>query len=180
MHLPFRFTPRLLLCWLAATPAAALPPGCDTFTWNVSRELAALQTPPTPIDAGTGPDTITRIEPNTRYNARLHPQASVTLAAHPGKPMLDDDARAGMLTFQVPHDGHYRASITSGHWIDMVDNGQIVRSLDFQGRQTCPLVHKIVEYDLRAGRDLVLQFAGGNAAEVGVVITAVEPVETSP
>jgi len=176
----FRFAPTLLLCALATAPAAELPPGCDTFTWDVTRELTALQTPSTPVDAGTGADNITRIELGKRYQARLHPQASVTLAARPGKPMLDDDARAGMLTFQVPRDGHYRAAITSGHWIDMVDGGEIVPSLDFQGRRACPLVHKIVEYELRAGRDLVLQFAGGDAAEVGVVITAVEPVEASP
>jgi len=176
----FRLTPYLLLCWLAAAPAAELPPGCDTFTWDVSHELAALQTPSIPIEARTGPDQITRIELGKRYQTRLHPQADVTLAARPGKPMLDDDARAGLLTFQVPHDGRYRAAITSGHWIDMVDNGEIVPSLDFQGRRACPLVHKIVEYDLRAGRDLVLQFAGGDAAEVGVVMTAVEPVEASP
>jgi len=174
-----RFAPCLLLCWLTAVPATELPPGCDTFTWDVSRELSALQTPSITIDAGTGPDKITRIELGKRYQARLHPQGSVTLAARPGKPMLDDDAKAGMLTFQVPRDGHYRAAITSGHWIDMVDGGEIVSSLDFQGRRACPLVHKIVEYDLRAGRDLVLQFAGGDVAEVGVVITAVEPVEAS-
>jgi len=164
----------LLLCGLGTATAAEPPPGCETFTWDVSRELAVLQTPSTAIEAGTNPDHITRIELGKRYQARLHPQAEVTLAARPGKPMLDDGAKAGMLTFQVPHDGRYRAAITSGHWIDMVDAGQIVRSLDFQGHRGCPLVHKIVEYELRAGRDLVLQFAGGHAPEVGVVMTEVD------
>jgi len=162
----------LSLCWLGAAAATEVPPGCDTFTWDVSREFAVLQTPSTGITAGSGPDDVVRIELDTRYQTRLLPRSEVTFAARPGKPMLDEDARSGLLTFQVPADGRYRAAITSGHWIDMVDGGEIVPTIDFQGRHSCPLVHKIVEFDLRAGRDLVLQFAGGNAAEVGVVITA--------
>lgn len=179
-----RLQPALLLSCLALSfagpalaaepPTAALPAGCYTFSWDVSRELAALSSPPTAIVAGDGTaGHIARVVPGTLYRAQLHPQAGVTLAARPGKPMLEDDAQAGLLTFRVPADGHYRVSISTGHWIDVVDNGQIVSSLDFQGRRGCPLVHKIVEFALPAGRDLVLQFAGGTASEAGVVITAV-------
>ena len=176
-----RFALVLPVLFVASAPVAgevpvaanALPPGCDTFTWDVSTELAALQGPSTPIDAGRGGDDVVRIDIGTRYDARLHPQAGVRLASRPGKPMLDDGAMAGLLTFGVPADGRYRVSITTGHWIDVVDAGEVVASLDFQGRRGCPLVHKIVEFELRAGRDLVLQFAGGAAAEAGVVITPV-------
>jgi len=113
--------PRLtLLSFLLAvsttSAAADLPPGCETFTWDVSRELTALQTPATSISAGTGADNVVRIDLETHYKAQLHPQSHVSFAAPPGKPMLDDDAFAGMLTFQVPKDGRYRAAITSGHW----------------------------------------------------------------
>ncbi|KLJ00396.1 hypothetical protein WQ56_09490 [Luteimonas sp. FCS-9] len=154
-------------------PAAALPAGCDTFHWDVAQELSLLQTPPAAVVAGTGGEATTRIEPGTFYRAALHPQAEVALAAPPGKPMLDDDAMAGLLTFRVPADGRYRVSITTGHWIDVVDDGAIVASLDFQGRRGCPLAHKIVEFELRDGRDLVLQFAGGDAPVSGVAVTAV-------
>jgi len=161
----------LLFALTASVAATDLPPGCETFTWDVSRELTALQTPATSINAGTGGDNVVRIDLGTHYKARLSAQSEVTFAATPGKPMLDDDAFAGLLTFQVPTDGRYRAAITSGHWIDMVDGGKIVPTVDFQGRHSCPLVHKIVQFDLEAGRDLVLQFAAGSASEVGVVIT---------
>lgn len=168
---------------LAASPAAfgaapagadALPPECGTFTWDVSSELAALQSPSTAGVAGKGGDAgEVRIEPGIRYDLRLHPQGEVRLAARPAKPMLDDAATAGLLHFQVPEDGRYRVSITTGHWIDVVEAGEVVASLDFQGRRGCPLVHKIVEFELKAGRDLVLQFAGGSVDEAGVVITRV-------
>ncbi len=160
----------------ADAPAAAdaLPPECGTFAWDVSNELAVLQSPSTAGVAGTGGDAgAVRIGLGTRYDMRLHPQSEVTLAARPAKPMLDDGAMAGLLAFTVPADGRYRVSITTGHWIDVVDAGEVVTSVDFQGRRGCPLVHKIVEFDLRAGRELVLQFAGGSADETGLVITPV-------
>jgi len=164
--------PALLFGFSAAGTAADLLPGCDGFTWDVSRELTTLQTPATSIVAGRGAGDMVRVELETHYQVRLHPQSEVTFAATPGKPMLDDDAFAGLLTFQVPRDGRYRAAMTSGHWIDMVDGGKAVPTVDFQGHRACPLVHKIVQFDLRAGHDLVLQFAAGSAREIGVVITA--------
>ncbi|MCP5471063.1 MAG: hypothetical protein R3E75_05575 [Steroidobacteraceae bacterium] len=145
---------------------------CSTFTWDVAQELKLLATPATEITAGDGTSE-TRIEPGVMYRAKLRPQAQVKLASRPGKPMLNDDAMAGLLTFKVPTDGRYYVSITTGHWIDVVDAGQLVRTIDFQGRPNCPVVHKIVKFELPAGRDLVLQFAGGGADSSGVLITAV-------
>ena len=101
----------------------------------------------------------------------------MALAASPRKPMPGEGAHAGLLAFRVPADGRYRVSITSGHWIDVVDAGAVVPSLAFQGHAEaggCPLVHKIVEFQLRAGRELLLQFAGASDASAGVAITAVE------
>lgn len=177
--MPARFVlvlPALLAAFAgqAQGPQDPLPPGCDTFTWDVGRELAALRRPAVASVAGTdGNAGDVRIGLDTRYDVRLHPQSEVTLAARPDKPMLEDAATAGVLTFAVPEDGRYRVAITTGHWIDVVDRGRVVPSVDFQGRRGCPLVHKIVEFQLPAGRDLVLQFAGGPAAEAGVTITPV-------
>ena len=165
--------PVLFAATAIAADEPALPPGCSTFTWDVSNELAVLQSPATAGVAGRGGEDKVRIELDRRYDVRLYPQSEVMLAAPPAKPMLDDAATAGLLVFTVPADGRYRVSITTGHWIDVVDAGQVVASLDFQGRRGCPLVRKIVEFELEAGRELVLQFAGGSVDEAGVVITPV-------
>ena len=153
---------------------APLPAGCENFTWQVGAELALLSGEPTLIQADASATNIgTMLQLGTFYRARLQPQSAVTLATRPGKPMLDDGAHAGLLGFRVPADGRYRIAISSGHWIDVVDAGSIIESLDFQGRRGCPLVHKIVEFALPAGRDLLLQLAGGTDAEVGVLIHAI-------
>lgn len=168
-----------LLAFIAPQPVLAqsssaptLPAECRTFTWDVANELALLATQPSPIHASAGgAETPANIALGTFYRVTLKPQAAVTLAAKPGKPTLEDDASAGLLTFRVPADGRYRVAITSRHWIDVVDRGQVVASLDFQGHRGCPLVHKIVEFQLSAGRDLMLQYSRAHDLVSGVLIT---------
>ncbi|WP_132998793.1 hypothetical protein [Luteimonas arsenica] len=174
--------PSLLLSILLAASAAvaadapaavdALPRECGAFAWDVSNELAVLQSPSTAGVAGMGGDAdAVRIELDTRYDMRLHPQGAVTLAARPAKAPADD-AVAGLLVFQVPVDGRYRVSLDTAHWVDVVDGGEIVASTGHEGRHGCPLLRKVVEFDLAAGRDLVLQVLGGAGSETSVLITA--------
>jgi hypothetical protein len=64
-------------------------------------------------------------------------------------------------------------SITSGHWIDVVDGAQAVKSKDFQGSRGCERPHKIVLFELPGERDLVLQLSGAADSPVLVAITPV-------
>ena len=177
-----RLLPAALL--LACAPALAQQPlhaghagGCDGFRWDVKRELALLAAPATELSAGDGRAAVA-IQLGRHYRARLQPQAEVQLAARPDKPMLADDAMAGLLDFSVPSDGRYRVAITSSHWVDVIDAGKPVPTLEFQGRHGCPLVHKIVLFELKAGRSLQLQFSGGSAASVGVLVTPAPGAQT--
>ena len=114
-----------------------------------------------------------RIEPEKLYEVKLPGQSTVTFVAKPSKPTLNEGAHAGLVRFRVEKAGRYRVSITSGHWIDIVEGSQLVSSRDFQGQHGCERPHKIVEYELPAGRDLTLQFSGSTDAQVIVAITAV-------
>ncbi len=91
-----------------------------------------------------------------------------------GKPALADGAHGGLATVHVTKAGRYRVSITTGHWLDLVDGGNLVVSRDFQGQRGCEKVHKIVEFELAGERDFVLQLSGGTDASVGVAITQVK------
>jgi len=166
-----------LVALLSSVAMAQQPPaktGCDAFTWDVSRELAVLGQSATTVKGGKGgTEPAVRLEVGKHYVAHLAPQSEVQLAAKPGKPMLDDGARAGVFTFHVAEAGSYRVSITSGHWLDVVDGGNVVASRDFQGQRGCERVHKIVEFELSGDRDMVLQLTGGTVENVGIAITAV-------
>jgi molybdenum ABC transporter molybdate-binding protein len=140
---------------------------------QVSRELAVMKQTPRGVAAAVKPSAdVPRIEPETPYEVKLANQSAVTFVAKPGKPTLNDDTHAGLVRFRVEKAGRYRVSITSGHWIDIVDGTQLVSSRDFQGQRGCQRPHKIVEYELPAGRDLTLQFSGSTDAQVIVAITA--------
>ncbi len=147
---------------------------CTRFTWDVSRERAVMKQTPRAVAGAVRPGAdVPQIEPEKLYEVKLADQSTVTFVAKPGKAALTDGAHAGLVRFRVEKAGRYRVSITSRHWIDVVEGTRVVSSRDFQGQRGCERPHKIVEYELPAGRDLTLQFSGSTDAQVIVAITAV-------
>jgi hypothetical protein len=92
------------------------------------------------------------------------------------KPTLNDSAQGGLVRFHTGKAGVYRVSITTGHWIDVVDGDAPIKSKDFSGSRECPRPHKIVEFELPANKDLVLQFSGSTDPSV---IASITPVAAS-
>ncbi len=160
---------------LCAVPAiAAEVDGCTHFTWDVSHELAVMKQMPQAATASAKPGAeAPLLQVDKLYNLKLLPQGTVTYAAKPAKPTLDDSAQGGLIRFHVRQAGAYRISITSGHWVDIVDGAQLVKSRDFQGARGCDKPHKIVEFDLPGDRDLTLQFSGSTDSSVLMSITPV-------
>jgi hypothetical protein len=147
---------------------------CARFTWDVSNELAVMKQVPKAISAASKPGRdAPQLQLDTLYEIKLIAQSGVTFLVTPGKPALPDNAHAGIAKFHTDKAGRYRISITSGHWIDVVDGTDLVRSRDFQGARGCERPHKIVEYDLPAGRALTLQLSGSPDAAVILSVTAV-------
>jgi hypothetical protein len=160
---------------MIAGPAGAVDADpCTRFSWNVAHELAVMKQSPQAVTAGIKPGAdVPQIEPEKLYGLKLAPQSEVTFVVKPAKPALDDGSQAGLVRVRVAKAGRYRVSITSGHWIDVVDGEQFVTSRDFQGARGCERPHKIVEYELPSGHDLTLQFSGSTDAQVIMSITAV-------
>jgi hypothetical protein len=165
----------LITAALAQSAIAADADPCTRFTWDVSHELAVMkQTPQTLTAAGKPGKDVPQLQLDKLYEIKLASQSAVTLALTPGKPTLPDNAHAGLAKFQTGKAGRYRISITSGHWIDVIDGKQLIRSRDFQGARGCERPRKIVAYDLPAGRELTLQLSGSSDAVVILSVTAVE------
>jgi molybdate transport system substrate-binding protein len=162
------------LTGMGEAPSTAAADPCTGFTWDISRERTVMKQTPRAVAGAVRPGAdVPRIEPERLYEVKLADQSTVTFVAMPGKAALTDGAHAGLVRFRVEKAGRYRVSITSRHWIDVVDGTQLVSSRDFQGQRGCERPHKIVEYELPAGRDLTLQFSGSADAQVIVAITAV-------
>ena len=162
----------LLLC--AAAPIAAHDEGdCSAFSWNVSRELEAMRAQARPVSPSANPQANPVLQEGTHFTATLLPQDSITFAAPPGKKARAEKPTAGLLFFRSTRGGAYRISLSSRHWVDVVDGARTIDSRAHQGRSTCKLVHKIVEFELPAERLLTIQLSGDDADTVGIVVTAV-------
>ena len=146
--------------------------GCDAFTWNLSRELSLMAQPATSIDAARAGDPAA-VVPDKHYLVHLAPQASVKFGLAPARSRNAENAYAGLVRFRVTQAGVYRITLTSKHWIDVVDGDHAIATRDFQGRPGCDRLHKVVEFELPEGRDLILQFSGDSADSVGLAITPV-------
>jgi hypothetical protein len=171
---------------IAAALVASIAPaqeqeadGCAHFTWDVSHELAVMKQTAKAVTAATapGPDT-PQIQVNTLYELKLAPQAKVSYSAPPAKPTLNDSAQGGLVVFRTEQAGLYRISITSGHWIDVADGAQLIKSKDFQGSRGCARPHKIVEFELPAHKALTLQLSGSTDPSVIVAVTPVSAPAT--
>lgn len=157
----------------AALAADADP--CTRFTWDVTHELAVMkQTPQQIVAAAKSSSETPTLQLDKLYEVKLVDQSTVTFAVTPGKPTLPDGTRGGLLRFSSEVAGRYRVSMTSGHWIDVVDGQTLIKSRDFQGARGCERPRKIVEFDLPAGRPLMLQLSGASDSPVTLAITTVK------
>jgi hypothetical protein len=157
---------------LAASLASAQEDPCAKFSWNVERERALFATTPQAVAAGHDAASAPQLEPNRLYQLQLTAAAQVTLALPPGKKSAGDSSYAGLARLSLAQPGSYRVSADQPVWIDIVADGKMIDSADFQGRSGCLAPHKIVQYSLPAGRELLLQLSGAPSAGVRLAITA--------
>jgi len=167
-----------LLCVAASAPAqqsaAHTEEGCDAYTWDLAREFSALKSPATLLAASADPRVNpVRLEEGKHFAATLLPQGSVAFVAPPARQRKTENPTAGLLFFKSSLAGRYRVSLSSRHWIDVLDGGKSIDSRSHQARGGCEALRKSVEFELPAHRDLVLQLSGDSAATVAVLVTRV-------
>ena len=162
----------MLALSLAASLASAQDDPCARFSWNVEHERALFATTPQAVAAGHDAASAPQLEPNRLYQLQLAAAAQVTLALPPGKKNAADSGYAGLARLSLSQPGSYRVSADQPVWIDIVADGKMIDSADFQGRSGCLAPHKIVQYSLPAGHALLLQLSGAPGAAVRVSITA--------
>ena len=158
----------IILTLLAAAPAFAAeePSGCDKFKWNIDHARAAL----------TAPD---RAKLNSGSELAILPASAVTISliapADAKLPMPPERAPkegtfAGFAKFPaVPKAGSYTISLSSGAWIDLVQDGHSLKPTAFSGATDCEGIRKTVKFDLSAS-PFVLQISGVRENSLAIVI----------
>jgi hypothetical protein len=159
-----------VLAGAATVPAIAADP-CSGFKWDVSKEHALFGGSPVSLPAGKDAASAPTISADHLYELKLIPQDQIAFTLPPGKKMLTDGAYAGLAVFTVDMPGAYRVSVDVPFWIDVVADGKLVATKDFQGQQSCDAPHKIVEYELTAAQPFVLQVSGSTKPTVRLTVT---------
>jgi hypothetical protein len=150
---------------------------CAGFSWNVSRERALFAAAPQSIAAGRELKSTPLLAPDRLYELQLGEQGQVRMLLAPGRKSVGDagyDGRAryaGLARLQLPRAGSYRISIDQPAWVDVLADGKTLDSSGFQGRPGCVAPHKIVQFALPAGPQLVLQFSAATVPGLRVTIT---------
>jgi len=166
----------LWLLLLLPAAHAQEPDACADFKWDVSHERSLMRESPQEVIADPNPDAnLPRLQLDTLYELHLAPQETVKFALPPGKQHATDQPQAGLVRFRVASNATYRISISTAHWIDVVDGRRAIEAQDFSGQHDCDRPRKIVQFELPAGRDLILQFSG---AQASTVLVAISPVIT--
>ena len=162
-------TPLLIaLVWLGTAPAWAAeePSGCDKFKWNIERERAAL----------TAPDRVTLVSggdlaamPSTGITLVLRTPSEARLPSPPER-TPKDGTFAGFATIKAaPNAGLYTVSLSTGGWVDVIQDGHFLKPKAFSGATDCDGIRKTMKYDISAG-PFVLQVSGTKEDSVSIAV----------
>ena len=153
---------------LGTAPALAAEErsGCDKFKWNIDRERAAL-TAPDRIKLASGGELAAF--PSTGMTLALHPPAEAKLPSPPERAPREGTFAAFASFKSASKAGLYTVSLSAGGWVDVVQDGHVLKPKAFSGATDCDGIRKTVKYDIGAG-PIVLQNRGINEVSVSVAI----------
>lgn len=133
---------------------AAEPSGCDKFKWSIDKERAAL-TAQDRLKIASGAD----LAIPAAAILDLKTPAEAKLPTSPER-KPKDGTFAGFARFQkAPKAGTYTVSLSSAAWVDVVQDGEILKPMEFSGATDCAGIRKTMKYDLAAG-PFVIQVSG--------------------
>jgi len=152
---------------ISATSALAAeePSGCDKFKWPIEREHAAL----------TAPD---RAKLTSGSEQTALPSSAITLALvapqdaklpSPPERAPKDGTFAGLTGIKAPKAGLYTISLSSGAWVDVVQDGHFLKPVAFSGATDCDGIRKTMKYEL-SDKPFVLQVSGARDNSLSIAI----------
>lgn len=106
----------------------------------------------------------------TRTHLSLADSDQVKFAQQPEKTEPAGTGYSGMASFNVPKDGTYRIAAVNGLWIDVAQNGALIKSIAHGHGPDCK--GKAVDFPLKAGA-ATLQLSGGRDAAADILIAPV-------
>ena len=160
----------LLLLGAAPAWAAEEPSGCDKFKWPIERERAAL-TAPDRAKLASGSELAAL--PSSGVTLALVTPADAKLPTPPER-APKEGTFAGFATIKAaPKAGLYTVSLSSGGWLDVVQDGHFLKPKAFSGATDCDGIRKTVKFELSAA-PFVVQVSGTKEDSISIAILPAE------
>ena len=160
----------LLLLGAAPAWAAEEPSGCDKFKWPIERERAAL-TAPDRAKLASGSELAAL--PSSGVTLALVTPADAKLPTPPER-APKEGTFAGFATVKAaPKAGLYTVSLSSGGWLDVVQDGHFLKPKAFSGATDCDGIRKTVKFELSAA-PFVVQVSGTKEDSISIAILPAE------
>jgi hypothetical protein len=131
------------------------PVGCDKFKWPIDRERAALTALQLP-NVATGSDLPAD---KAAVVILLRPIGDAALPSPPERAPKPDTYGGYVKVNAIPSAGIYTVSLSTGGWVDVLQNGAFLKPQAFSGVTGCDGIRKSMKYQLAAG-PAVIQVSG--------------------
>ena len=159
----------LLGLWMSAAPALAQEPsGCNKFKWPLDKERATLAGSDLPKVASGS-----RISWPLPFATTLTllPVTEAKLPVDPERAPKSNNAFSGFIEAPAPaQSGTYKITLSLEGWIDVVQDGQRLKSMTATGATGCDGVRKSVKFQL-AATPFTVQLSGIDANSIGIAIS---------
>ena len=162
----------IALALFGAAPAWAAdePSGCDKFKWPIERERVALTSPDRARLASGGELAAL---PATAVTLALVAPADAKLPTPPER-APKEGTFAGFASIKAaPKAGLYMVSLSSGGWVDVVQDGHFLKPKAFSGATDCDGIRKTMKYELSAA-PFVVQVSGARDNSISIAILPAE------
>ena len=162
----------LTLCVMIAVPGLvrAETAACSQFNWPLDVELGWFRDKL--IESQASGATLARV-PDQGISLALDEVANIAFPQPFSKPDKANSGFGGFIAFEAAPAGHdVQVSLSSGSWVDVIQNGQPVAATAFTNDRSCQVIHKSLRFTLAPGPFLI-QVAGAPEKSILIAIRAV-------
>jgi hypothetical protein len=162
----------IALILLAAGPAGAAeePSGCDKFKWNIDRERAAL-TAADRVKLASGAELAA--VPAGGMTLALSAPDEAKLPSPPERAPKEGTFAGFAMIKSAPKAGTYTISLSAGGWVDVVQDGHLLKPKGFSGATDCDGIRKTMKYEISTS-PFLLQISGTKENSVSIAILPAE------
>ena len=158
----------VLALGLATQAPAQTPEGdaCTAFKWPIGEARQAL--------AGTVAKLASGAKAPGDFELALAPTEQVAFPTKPERAPKHAGTFGGFVTAEPPKGGTFQVTLSDEAWIDVVQDGKIVKSSGFSGKAGCAGVRKSVRFSLPSSQPVTIQVSGVDAQSIRVDLRGVD------